>query len=244
MIRPAPKNVWLKAAGFLAIVAIGFALVRFTPLAGLLTQENMVDFFETLRQSWWAPLLLIGLFAFTSPLGAPVSVYMVGSGAVFGFLAGSVYNLIGLLLGMTSSYYLARALGRDFVIHVTRGRLRRVERIFERSGFWPLVQVRFMPIPFAAVNFGAALAGVKAPLFLTAGLIGLVPATLVHTFFFARLFETSGRERFETLVWYVVVLVAFNLLISYPSIRNGWRRRHRYRELVEDRRGRIPKNAA
>lgn len=233
----------MKALGLAAIVATGFVVVRFTPLAGFLTEDKFVELFETLRRSWWAPLLLIGLFTFASPLGAPVSVFMIASGAVFGFLAGSIYNLIGLLLGMATSYYLARSLGRDFVVHLTGGRLRRVERIFERSGFWPLVQIRFMPIPFAAVNFGAALAGVKAPLFLTAGLIGLVPATLVHTFFFSRLFETSGRERVVTFVWYVVVLGIFNLLIGYPSLRSALRRRRRYEELVEARRGRVSKNA-
>ncbi len=236
--RPLPRATIVRAVVLVAVLAIGFVLIRFTPVADLLTEEKVVAAFEVLRRSWWAPLFLIALYLLTSPLGIPVSPYMLAAGAVFGFVAGSIYNMVGLVLGAAASYYLARALGRDFVVYVTRGRLRRVERIFERSGFWPLVQSRFMPIPFALVNFGAALAGVKAPFFLTASFVGLVPATLVHTYFMAAVFAASGAERWWTVVQYLSVLVAFNVVISYPSIRRGWGRRRRFKKLVASRRRR------
>ena len=239
MKRHLPAAALLKAVLLAAIVALGFVAVRYTPLADLLTEERIIEVFQTLRRAWWTPLLVIGLFAFTSPLGVPVSVYMLASAAVFSFFPGVLYNMIGLVLGTATSYYLAKSLGRDFIVFLARGRLRRVERIFERSGFWPLVQIRFMPIPFAIVNFGAALAGVKPPLFLGASTVALIPATLIHTFFFSRLFETTGQERWITLFWYAVVLGVFNVVISYPSIRAAWRRRQRYRQLMEIRQQRL-----
>ena len=219
-----------RAALFAAIVTLGFVLVRFTPLAELLTEEKLVATFQALRRSWWAPILLIALYAFTAPLGLPMTPYVVGGAAVFGFAAGALYNMVGLLLGASSSYYLAKVLGRDFVVHVTRGKLRRVENAFERGGFWPLVQTRFMPLPFPLVNFGAALAGISPSLFLTTTTVGTVPATLIHTFFIARLIETSGQERWTTGVLYATVFVAFNLMIGFPSIRRWWRWRQRRRE--------------
>lgn len=227
-----------RAAIFVLLVALAFVALRFTPLAEYVTREQMVAAFETLRDSWWAPLLLIGLFAFTAPLGIPMTPYVVAGALVFGFVAGTLYNVTGLLLGAATSYYLALFLGREFVVHVTRGRLRRAERAFERVGFWPLVQTRFLPLPFPVVNFGAALAGVKAPLFLTTSLIGIVPSTVVHTFFISALFEAPADERGWIGAWYVAVFVGFNLLTGYPTLRRRWSRRRRYRELTEARRGR------
>lgn len=225
----------LKAILFVAIVVSGIVAIRFSPLAEHLTREKIVALLEALRHSWWAPLVVIALYALTSPLGVPVSVYMAGTAAVFGFVAGSVYNLVGLTLGAASSYYLARSLGRDFVVHITRGRLRRFERFFERSGFWPLVQTRFLPIPFVIVNYGSALAGAKAPFFLVATAVGLVPAAAVHTYFIARISEISlseTKEGFEmTVLWYGAIMVTLNLLVSYPSIKRALERRRRYREI-------------
>lgn len=223
---------------FVLLIAAAFAALRFTPLAEQLSAEKMRATFALLRDSWWAPLVLIALYAFTAPLGIPMTPYVVAGAVVFGFAAGSIYNVAGLLLGAATSYFLALALGRDFVVYITRGRLRRAERVFERSGFWPLVQTRFLPLPFPVVNFGAALAGIKTPLFLTTSLIGIIPSTLVHTFFIARLAAADAAERWWIGFWYALVLAVFNVLIGYPWLRRWWQRRRRYRELQEARRGR------
>ena len=236
---PARRAMLWRAGLLVLLIALAFAALRFTPLADLITRERMVAMFAALRDSWWAPLLLIALYAFTAPLGIPMTPYVVAGAVVFGLVAGSIYNVTGLLLGAATSYYLARALGRDFVVHVTRGRLRRAERVFERSGFWPLVQCRFLPFPFPVINFGAALAGVKAPLFLTTSLLGIIPSTLVHTFFISSLVEASdAAERWWIGAWYLSAFAAFNVLIGYPSLRRRWHRRRRYQELKEARRER------
>ena len=60
---------------------------------------------------------------------------LIAGGAVFGWAYGSVYNCLGMLLAATTSYLLASALGRDFVVHVTRGHIRRAEAVFDRHGF-------------------------------------------------------------------------------------------------------------
>lgn len=233
-----PKAAIFRALILVAIVVLGTALVRFTPLAELMTKENMVALFQQLRDAWWAPLLLIGLYVVATCIVVPVSPLMLGGGVVFGFVAGSFYNMVGLLAGMFASYYLALFLGRDFIVQVTGDKLRRAERIFERSGFWPLVQVRFMPIPFAIVNYGAALAGVSAPLFLATSTLGLIPATLINTFYVSAVFEAPLKRYPFLILEYLLVLGAFNVAISYPSIRRLWRRRKRYRELMQARQAR------
>ena len=69
-----------------------------------------------------------------------------------------------------------------------------------------------MPIGFSVINFAAALACVNARRFLLATLIGLIPSTLMHTYFIAELFATRGSGM--TFIAYGSVYVVFNLLIS------------------------------
>jgi len=228
--RAVPRSLWIRVGLLAVLVGVGVLLVKFTPAGELLTRERMIEIVAGVRRSWWGPLALIGLYAVLAPLALPMSPLLVG-GAVFGPLSGTAYNTLGLLIGAALSYQLARLLGREFVLHVTAGRLRRAERLFERHGFWPLVQTRFLPLPFPVVNFGAALGGVRPARFLLATVVGIVPSTLIHTVFIARLFATEGRARWVTLSAYAACFVAFNLAIGIPWLRRAARRRGRYRRL-------------
>lgn len=210
--------MWLRLSVFAALLLMGFVLVRFTPLGDLLAKERMGSFIDGLRLLWWSPFLLVGLYTVMGPLGLPTGPLLVG-GAVFGPLHGFIYNLVGLFVGAALSYLVARLLGRDFVARVTGERFRRAEHLFERHGFWPLVQTRFLPIPFPVVNFGAALAGVRPRLFLTSTLVGLIPSTMIHTYFIAKLFATGGVERAITFAMYASAFVLFNVVISILWLR-------------------------
>jgi uncharacterized membrane protein YdjX (TVP38/TMEM64 family) len=215
----------------IALVLVGIVLVRFTPIGEFLAEERIASLTAEVRGVWWAPLLLIGLYAIVAGLGLPPVPLLVG-GAAFGALYGSLYNMVGLLLGASLAYMVARVLGRGFVVRVTGQRIRRAERLFERHGFWPLVQTRFLPIPFAAVNYGAALAGVRPPLFFVATAVGIIPSTLIHTCFIAEAIETTGLGRAMTLACYAGTFVLFNVLISGLWVGEQARRRKRYHELV------------
>jgi uncharacterized membrane protein YdjX (TVP38/TMEM64 family) len=208
-----PLSVWLRLAALVGLLLAGLTLVRFTSVGELLDQDRMKAMILELRSLWWAPLLLIGLYTGLAVLGLPPGPLMV-AGALFGPLYGSVYNITGLVIGAAGSYMVAGLLGREFVVRITGDRLRRAEHLFERHGFWPLVQTRFLPIPFAVINFGAALAGVRPFQFVSAAVAGLVPSTLIHTVFIAALLESSGRQRFVTLAVYAGLFIFFNLLIS------------------------------
>ena len=224
-----PRSVWLRALILVVLVAIGFCLLRWTPLGDLLTEAQIRVWADQIRALWWSPIVLVGLYILLAPLGIPMAPMLV-AGAVFGPFFGSIYNLAGLFLGATVSFLVARLLGRGFVVHVAGRRLRRAERIFQKHGFWPLVQTRFLPFPFPVVNFGAALAGVGLPMFLGATALGLFPSTLIHTFFIATLFEVHGQERVAYLAAYAGSFVLFNLLIGVPWLKDllAHRRRAKY----------------
>ncbi len=235
-----------------ALVAAGIILVRWTPVGDYLTKEQVIAFLDRLKESPWSPFLLAAGYAVTGIMMMPVSPLVLAGGVVFGPLLGSIYNILGLVFSAMVVYWVGLALGRDFMTHLGGPRLRRAERVFHRRGFWPLVQTRFLPIPFTLISYGAALAGVPAMRFLLTSTIGLIPATVMHTYFSSMLYQlTFGEESAAaeaaaatstfhpaavTLVAYIATWATLALVTGWPTIREGLRRRRRYRELMERRR--------
>ena len=167
-----------------------------------------------LRAAWFSPLIWAG-------------------GIVFGIWWGWLYNFIGALLGASASYLIARALGRDLVLHVVSASLiDRVERILERHGFWTLVRVRFLPIPFSVINYGAALAGIRWPMFITSSTLGLAPSMVIWTYFGYALFSVTTADRAVVVRNLIVALVLTLGLTFLVPLRNAWKKR-RYRKAEE-----------
>ena len=224
------RGMWVKVAIFAVLLVGGFLVLRYTPLAEYVHEEKLKALFDSLAGYWWAPLFLVLLYTVLAPLGMPMTPLLIAGGAVFGFAYGALYNCLGMLFGGTLSYLLARSLGRDFVVHVTGGRIRQAEAIFNRHGFWPLVQSRFMPIPYALANFAIALTGVRLPLFLVTTVLGIIPAGTVYTYFWAKIFRSAGDERWAAIVQLAVVVVIMNVIVGFPSIRAALRARKKAKE--------------
>lgn len=230
-LRTVPRGLLLRLALLVVAAAAGVALLRWPPVAQHMTQENLMAVFDRFGRTWWAPIALLAAYALAGPLGLPVSPLVVTGGAVFGVVMGSLYNGAGLFFGSLLTYFLARFLGREAVAHIAGKRLRRVERAFERRGFWPLVQIRFMPLPMSVVNYGAALAGVRLPTFVVTSAIGFLPVTLMHTYFAARAARASEAARPGVLVVWGVVWFVLAVVTGLPAARDAMRRKRRYRML-------------
>lgn len=233
-----PLGVTLRFAALLALVVGGALALRFTPLAQLLDRSRLVAIFASLRESTWAPLALLGLFVVLAPVGLPMTPLIIASGVVFGPLLGAVYNTLGCLAGAAVSYGLARLMGRDFVRRLAGKRIKRIESLLRRRGFWSLVGVRFLPVPFPVVNFGAALAGVPFPTFMLTAALGLTPSMFVYTNFASTLFEVARGGDRAGLVKPAAALATVMMVSVTPAVVQRLRRRKRYRQLVVARHAR------
>lgn len=241
-LRPAPRiprHLLLRFLALVLIVGTGFALLRWSPLAQMLDKEAILALFERLRGTWWAPVLLILAYVVLCPLGVPASPMMIAGAVVWGVLWGSVYNVTGIFLGAASNYWLGRVLGRDFVLHLFGRRLRRVERmVARRGGFWSLAGVRFLPLPFALVNYCAAFVGIRPGLFLSATFVGLALTVPFFTYFAHALSRAATGERSGVYLQLGAAMFLFFLVTFLPRFWLARKRRARYRELLERRAGR------
>lgn len=228
-----PARILLRVGIFLFIVIGCAALITLSPLEGFFQEARLLGWVEALQGMWWAAIVLVLLYVVFGISGVPSAPLLV-AGALFGPVYGTVYNVIGLMTAAAVGFFMARSLGRDFVLHVAKARFYRAERFLTRFGFWPLVQARFLPLPDSVVNFCAALAGVPARTFLLASLVGLLPSTLLHTVFISELIVPQVAEsRWLVGVYYLGIFVAFNLMIGGPWLLSQFRRRKRYHYLRE-----------
>ena len=232
-----PRHLLLRFLVLVAIVGIGFAVLRWTPLASYLTVENVSAVLERLRDAWWAPAALIASYVILCPV-IPATPMMVAGGMVFGPVIGSVYNILGTFLGGTVTYYLGRGLGHDFVLHLLGHRLKRVERFIARRGFWSMVGARFLPVPFPLLNYSMALAGIRPALFLTTTAIGLIPGVAIFTYFASLLTKAASGHRSGIVAQFVIASLLMLLLTFIPQIWMGRKRRERYRRVREARQAR------
>ncbi len=224
----------------MAVVGAGFVALRWTPLAAYFAPDVVVANLQELSRSPWAPVGFIALYAVLCPLGLPVTPLVVAGGLVFGVAAGAIYNFLGTVAGAATTFWSGHLLGREFIAHLLGGKLKRVERLFKRTRFWTLVRLRFIPIPFPLVNYAAALAGVKASLFLSSTAVGLAPSICLYTYFAAVLARAvaAGERRGPVVAQAVVAFALVFALTFLPKLWEVRKRKERYRELLQQRRAR------
>ena len=238
-----PRRALLRFLLLPLLLAAGYAAFRWTPLAGYFTGPALMAAKGRLQHSWWAPALLVGGYLLLSPLGVPATPLMFAGGVLFGGAAGSLYNVVGVILGGEASYFLGRLLGRDLVRHLAGRKLRKVELALGRRGFWNLVAVRFLPLPFPVVNYGAALAGVRPGIFLATLALGILPTVTVYTFFFAALEHAAAGRHTQVYVQLGVMALLLAATLA-PQLLRARRRRARLAELRLARRERGRRRAA
>jgi uncharacterized membrane protein YdjX (TVP38/TMEM64 family) len=237
--RRIPRHLVIRFIALVAIVGTGFAVLRWSPAAQYFNKEAILALFDRLRDTWWAPGLLMLSYFLLCPLGVPATPLMIAGGMVWGVLWGSVYNVIGIFLGAASTYWLGRVLGREFVLHLFGNRLNKVERmVARRGGFWSLAGVRFLPLPFVLVNYCAAFVGIRPSLFLGATAAGLSLTVPIFTYFAHALSQAATGNRSGVYLQLAVAMVLLMLIILLPRVWQGKKRKERYLETLARRRSR------
>lgn len=112
----------------------------------------------------------------------PRPVLNVAAGALFGTQAGLPGALGGTVIGAGLAFCLGRALGRDALRPLVRGRLATAaDRQLSEHGFRSMLAARLFPgVPFAVANYTAAVSSMRLAPFLLATALGSVPNTAAY----------------------------------------------------------------
>lgn len=205
------RKTLVKAAVLLLLAAVVAALY-FSPARDHLTRDNVRAFVEHLRGLWYGPAIFIAVFTLACIFALPASVFVLAAGFIFGWLPGMLYSLIGGMLGAAASFYLGRFVGEGMLEKF--GRVgRAVAKQVDHATFRSLLALRFIPgIPFAVLNYGCGVAGVRVRDYLASTAIGIIPPMFVFAYCADALFNGSMSE--GDAVKRLVVVLGLMLFIT------------------------------
>lgn len=186
------RNI-LKITVVLILAAV-IAGIWFSPLREQLTRDNIRAFVEQLRDPWYGPVVFMAVFAIGCVLALPASLFVIAAGLIWGWLGGGLYSIIGGLVGAVASFYVGRFVGEGLLDRF--GRLgAAIAKQVDHARFGTLLVLRFIPgIPFAALNYGAGVAGVRIRDYFFSTLIGMTPPMFVFAYSADALFNGSLSE--------------------------------------------------
>ncbi len=241
----------LTLVAIAAAIAAGYYLLsRVIPHDEL--QQLLEDVSNTLG-AW--TYLLVGAFAFAETgafvgLVVPGETVMLLGGAVAGQGAIDLYILIAIAwfaawAGDTTSFFVGRRLGREFVLRhgprfgVSHERFEKVEDYFDRHGGKTIFIGRFVGLVRALAPFIAGSSGMRYRAFVPYSVLGTgiwAPVHILIGYFFSRSIDTAAKYAgrgalvlgaFIALVVGTVVLVRRFRVAENRRAAVRWLERHR-----------------
>ncbi len=149
----------------------------------------------------------------------PRPVLNIAAGALFGAPLGTAASLTGTVLGSAVAFGLGRLLGQDALRPLVRGRwLKAVDRQLSRHGFRSMLAVRLFPgLPFAAMNYCAAVSRMGWLPFLLATAVGSAPNTAAYVI--------AGSHATSPTSPVFLAAMAFIAVTGIAAVAVAWRRR-------------------
>jgi uncharacterized membrane protein YdjX (TVP38/TMEM64 family) len=241
---PRPGRPWLArpAVRRRSIVILGLAGATAWYAVGAMSNGLTPESARSIVQEWGAagPLLLIGLSGLAM-LVAPVpnGPFAIAAGIIWGTWLGTLYALLGQLLGATLGFFAARYLCRRFLPRLVGERTAtRIDELSISMGphlvFWTRM-APFIPIDFTA--YAAGLTAMRYRIYITAFMAGALIPTWIIVWVGDTLHE-SWTARILSFVALLAVLAVITLLYAYfnrdtlPS-RTQWREWRAWRDRMQ-----------
>jgi len=217
-VTPRAKGL-LKLLVLIALLLAGAYALRATPARDWVTPAGAARLAAALREPWWAPLAFVAVYTVAAALDFSGLVLTLAGGAVFGFWWGSLLNVIGANLGASAAFWVARLLGREGLRAILGGRLSGLDRLTQDAGFAWLLRLRLIPVvPFNLLNFGSGLTAISWRTYAAATALGIIPGTLVYTFFADALLSGSHEAGHRAFLRVLIAGVLLVLLTFVPAI--------------------------
>ncbi len=212
------KNAIIKVLILAAFLIMAIYVMRFTPVKGYLTAEELGHFLD--RAGIWAPVVYILIYVFGVCLFVPGTLLTGLGAAIFGAYWGFLYVWVGAMLGASAAFFIGRTLGREFAASLIGDKLKKYDDTIERNGFATVLYLRLVYFPFTPMNFGMGLTKVRFWDYFTGTGLGIIVGTFVFTFFIGTLKEVWASSNWGELlslkVFFSVALFAFSFFI--PTI--------------------------
>ena len=205
------------AWGKLAFILVGAALLaavwRWTPLAEIVTVENVLSWTRAVRDTWWAPIAMVLVYIPGSLVLFPRPVMTLVSVMSFGVLFGLVWATLGVLLAALATYGLGRLMKRETVRRLAGDNFEKVGKMLREHGVLAVFGANMLPTPpFVVQNMIAGAARIPLWKFMLGTFLALLPGMVAWTVFgdqIATAMEGSGKVNYWLIGGAVVLLIGF-----------------------------------
>lgn len=213
-----------RLLALLCLFAVALALAwTYTPLADLVTRENVIEWGQDFSRWSWAPLLLILAYTPASYAMFPRWLITMVGVIAFGPWKGFLYGLCGMLIAGLASFLPGRLVRRDTVRRLAGPRLNRMSAALYHRGALAVAVVRLLPIaPFVVVNLVMGAMRIRLRDFILGSLVGLLPGMLAATVLSEQVSHLLA-EPAEINGWLIATAAALLICLVYAGQR--WLRR-------------------
>jgi len=175
---------WGKLA-LLLVAVVGLALLwRATPLAGIVSPDNVIAWAKDFGARWWAPLVVMALYTPACLVMFPRPLITLAAVIAFGPWLGFVYSLAGIVASSIVTYTIGRRMRRDTVRRLAGAKLDRMAEVLKKHGLLAMTLLRLVPLaPFAIESIVAGAIHMRVWHVAVGTAIGLIPGTLATTIF-------------------------------------------------------------
>jgi phosphatidylserine/phosphatidylglycerophosphate/cardiolipin synthase-like enzyme/uncharacterized membrane protein YdjX (TVP38/TMEM64 family) len=220
----APLMPGRRVLALLCVVFAGLALAwTYTPLAHVVTRQNVIEWGQAFSQLAWAPLLVILAYTPASYAMFPRWFITMVSVIAFGPWRGFAYGMCGMILAAVVSYAPGRLVRRDTVRRLAGPRLNRMSAALYHRGALAVAIVRMIPIaPFVVVNLVMGAMRIRLRDFVLGSLVGIVPGMLAATVLSEQVSRLLVKPA-QINGWLIAIAVVLMVTIVYFGQR--WLRR-------------------
>lgn len=181
-----PPNTIIKRlaalGGFVVLIGLFFAF----DLDALISYQGLAENEAALKQAVRDNPLITGLaymsvYVLAVTFSLPGALWLsLAGGLMFGTWAGGLLIVISATLGASGLFFVARYIAGDSLRAKAGPALEKFEASFNRDAVSYMLILRLLPVfPFFIVNLGAALVGVRYPIFALTTFFGIMPGTFV-----------------------------------------------------------------
>lgn len=217
------KPAWGKLAAVAVALAALAAAWRWTPLAEIVTAENILAWSRAVRGTWWAPYAMVVAFTLGSFVLFPRPLLTFVSVVTFGTWLGVGLATAGILLAALVTYLVGRRMSRERVRRIAGDGIDAAAKPLRHHGVVAVFAANMLPTPpFVVQNIIAGALRIPLWQFLAGTALALVPGIIAWTVFGDQI-SNALEDGSKVSPWMIAATVA--ALAAFTVVARRWAQR-------------------
>ncbi len=203
--------------GVVITLSVYLNVMQYLSISYIVNNMNMLKSLVTDYYSWSVGCYII-CFILASICCLPgSSIFTIIAGLLFGVIPGVFYAIIASIIGSSILFLSARYLIGDWIQERYKDRLDVINNDIAWYGYYYLSIIRLVALlPFSLVTILSSLTLLPFGIFMRSTLLGMIPMSLLYTFFGSQLAHVQSGEDIVSgsLLFIIIKIIILPLLIK------------------------------